>query len=58
MDIDDRAEGTIADAGEAVQRQVNRADEAVDEVATFVRTRPITALLIAVGVGYILGKIT
>jgi ElaB/YqjD/DUF883 family membrane-anchored ribosome-binding protein len=55
--MNDAAEGSIANAGEAVQRQVNRADEAVDEISTFVRGRPITALLIAVGVGYILGKI-
>ena len=54
----ERAEGTIADAGEAVQRQVNKADDAADQITTFIRTRPIIAVLIAAGVGYVVGKIT
>ncbi len=55
--MNDRAEGTVADTGEALQKQINRADDALDEVTTFVRNRPILSLLIAVGVGYLLGKV-
>jgi len=56
--MSERAEGRIADAGEAVQQQVNRVDDAADQLVTFVRARPVTAVLIAVGVGYLLGKVT
>ncbi|MBS0641286.1 MAG: hypothetical protein U1E70_27740 [Acetobacteraceae bacterium] len=56
--MSDNTDGKIADAGAAVQRQVNRADDAINEVTTFVRDKPITSVLIALGVGYILGKIT
>jgi ElaB/YqjD/DUF883 family membrane-anchored ribosome-binding protein len=54
--MNERAEGTIADAGEAVQRHVNRADEAADQVTGFIREHPIAAVLLAVAAGYILGK--
>jgi len=57
-DMSDRPEGRIADAGEAVQRTINQASDKQDEVSQFVRDRPVTALLIAVGIGYVLGKIT
>ena len=56
--MSDRTEGAIADAGEAVQRQVNRADEAISQAVTFIRDRPITSVLIAIGLGYLLGKVT
>lgn len=56
--MSDRPEGAIADAGEAVQRTVNQAAEAQDQLTQFVRDRPIAAVLIALGLGYILGKIS
>jgi hypothetical protein len=43
--MSDRAEGTVADTGEAIQRHVNQAE------------RPITAVLMAMGGGYLLAKI-
>ena len=49
--MSDRSEGTVADAGEAVQRKINQASEAHDQVETFIRDNPITAVLIAVGIG-------
>ena len=55
--MSDRAEGIVADTGEAIQRQINQADEAADQLTGFIREYPITAMLIAAGVGYILGKI-
>jgi ElaB/YqjD/DUF883 family membrane-anchored ribosome-binding protein len=55
--MSDRAEGTVADTGEAIQRHVNQADEAADQLIHFIRERPITAVLIAMGVGYLLAKV-
>jgi len=55
--MSDRPEGTVADTGEAIQRHINRADDAVEQVRQFTRSRPLAALLIAVGVGYLLGKV-
>jgi ElaB/YqjD/DUF883 family membrane-anchored ribosome-binding protein len=56
-DMSDRPEGTVADAGEAVQQKINQAGEAHDQIETFIRDNPMTAVLIAVGIGYVLGKI-
>jgi ElaB/YqjD/DUF883 family membrane-anchored ribosome-binding protein len=56
--MSDRPQGTVTDAGEAVQRTINQASDAQDQVATFIRDNPITAALIAVGIGYLLGKLT
>jgi ElaB/YqjD/DUF883 family membrane-anchored ribosome-binding protein len=55
--MSDRAEGAIADAGETVQRGLNQAADAKDQAARFIRDRPISAALIALGIGYLLGKI-
>ncbi len=55
--MSDRPQGTVADAGEAVQRKINQASDAQDQVVTFIRDNPITAALIAVGIGYLLGKV-
>jgi ElaB/YqjD/DUF883 family membrane-anchored ribosome-binding protein len=55
--MSDRPEGTVADAGEAVQQKINQASEAHDQIETFIRDNPMTAVLIAVGIGYVLGKI-
>jgi ElaB/YqjD/DUF883 family membrane-anchored ribosome-binding protein len=35
----------------AVQRKINQTNEAHDQVETFIRENPITAMLIAVGIG-------
>jgi ElaB/YqjD/DUF883 family membrane-anchored ribosome-binding protein len=55
--MSDRPEGTVADAGKAVQRKINQASEAHDQIETFIRDYPMSAVLIAVGIGYVLGKI-
>jgi ElaB/YqjD/DUF883 family membrane-anchored ribosome-binding protein len=55
--MNDRAEGVVTDTGEAIQRQINRADEAAGELTGFIREYPIAAMLIAAGLGYVLGKI-
>jgi ElaB/YqjD/DUF883 family membrane-anchored ribosome-binding protein len=55
--MSDRPEGTVADAGEAVQRKINQASETHDQIETFIPDNPMTAVLIGVGIGYILGKI-
>jgi ribosome-binding protein aMBF1 (putative translation factor) len=56
--LSDHPEGTVADVGEAVQRKINAAGEAQDQLVEFIREYPISATLIAVGIGYVLGKIT
>jgi ElaB/YqjD/DUF883 family membrane-anchored ribosome-binding protein len=56
--MSDRAEGSVADAGQAVQKQLNQAGEVQDQLVKFIRDKPISAALIAVGIGYVLGKIT
>jgi hypothetical protein len=55
--MSDRAEGAIADAGETVQRGLNQVADTKDQAARFIRDRPIFAALIALGIGYLLGKI-
>jgi hypothetical protein len=55
--MSDRPEGTVADAGEAVQRKINQASDANDQIETFIRNNPKTAVLFAVAIGYILGKV-
>jgi hypothetical protein len=57
-DMSDRPEGTVADTGEAIQRKINQASDAHDQIETFIRNNPMTAVLIALGIGYVLGKIT
>ncbi len=56
--MSERAEGTVADAGEAVQRKINQASDAQDQLVDFIKDNPLSAVLIALGVGYILGKIS
>lgn len=53
----DRAEGAVADTGEAIQRQINRVDEAADQTTSFIRKHPIAAAVIAAAIGYALGKV-
>jgi hypothetical protein len=56
--MSDRPEGTVADVGEAVQRKINATGDAQDQLVEFIREYPISAALIAMGIGYVLGKIT
>jgi ElaB/YqjD/DUF883 family membrane-anchored ribosome-binding protein len=56
--MSEHPEGTIADAGEAVQRKINQASDTQDQIVAFIRDNPITAALIAMGIGYVLGKIS
>jgi ElaB/YqjD/DUF883 family membrane-anchored ribosome-binding protein len=54
---DQAAEGSVADAGRAVQSELNQAGDAKEQLTKFIRDRPICAALVAVGIGYLLGKI-
>jgi hypothetical protein len=56
--MSERAEGTVANAGETVQRKLNQAGEAQEQLVEFIRDNPISAALIALGIGYVLGKIS
>jgi ElaB/YqjD/DUF883 family membrane-anchored ribosome-binding protein len=56
--MNERPAGKVADTGEAIQRRINQASDAHDTIETFIRANPMTAALIALGLGYILGKIT
>jgi ElaB/YqjD/DUF883 family membrane-anchored ribosome-binding protein len=55
--MSDPTQGTAADAGQTVQKGINQVCDAQEQVATFIRDNPISAALIAVGIGYLLGKI-
>jgi ElaB/YqjD/DUF883 family membrane-anchored ribosome-binding protein len=56
--MSERAEGTVADAGEAVQQKINQVADAQDQLVGFIKANPLSAVLIALGAGYVLGKIT
>jgi ElaB/YqjD/DUF883 family membrane-anchored ribosome-binding protein len=56
--MSEQAQGTVADAGQTVQKGLNQAAGAKDQLARFIRDNPISAALIAVGIGYLLGKLT
>ena len=49
---------TLLDStGRAVSASYGQAEAAVDQLATFVRGQPIAAALIALGLGYVLGRL-
>jgi ElaB/YqjD/DUF883 family membrane-anchored ribosome-binding protein len=56
--MSDNAEGSVADAGRKVQERLNQADDTKEQLVHFIRENPITAVLLAVGIGYILGKVS
>jgi ElaB/YqjD/DUF883 family membrane-anchored ribosome-binding protein len=55
--VSDQAEGAVADAGRKVQKGLNQAGDAQDQLAEYIRANPISAALLAVGIGFLLGKI-
>jgi hypothetical protein len=55
--MSDKAEGAVADVGATVQKKLNQAGEMQDQLVQFVQDNPISAALVFVGIGYVLGKI-
>jgi hypothetical protein len=55
--MSDKAEGAAANAGATVQKKLNQAGEAQDQLVQFIRDNPMSAALVFVGIGYVLGKI-
>jgi hypothetical protein len=55
--MSDKAEGAVADAGATVQKKLNQAGEAQDQLVQFIQDNPISAALVFIGIGYVLGKI-
>jgi ElaB/YqjD/DUF883 family membrane-anchored ribosome-binding protein len=55
--MSDQTQGAAADAGQTVQRGIDQAGEAQDQLVKLIRDRPICAALVAIGIGYLLGKI-
>jgi hypothetical protein len=55
--MSDKAEGAAADAGATVQKKLYQAGETQDQLVQFIQNNPISAALIFVGIGYVLGKI-
>ena len=55
--MSEQAEGAVADAGRAAQQGLNQAGEATEQLSQAIRNNPLTAVLVAVGIGYVLGKI-
>jgi ElaB/YqjD/DUF883 family membrane-anchored ribosome-binding protein len=55
--MSDKAEGAAADAGAAVQREINQAGQAQDQLVQFIQDNPVSAALVCIGIGYVLGKI-
>jgi hypothetical protein len=55
--MSDKAEGVAADAGATVQRKLDQAGEAQDQLVQFIKDNPISAALVFFGIGYVLGKI-
>jgi hypothetical protein len=55
--VSDQPAGTVADVGNAVQRKINAAGDAQEQIVEFIKENPITAALLALGIGYVLAKI-
>jgi hypothetical protein len=56
--MSDKAEGPVANAGQTVQQGINQATDAKEQLVEFIRENPIPSAVMAVCIGYILGKIT
>jgi ElaB/YqjD/DUF883 family membrane-anchored ribosome-binding protein len=55
--MSDQAEGRAADVGQAAQKGLNQANEITEQLSQAIRDKPLTAALVAIGIGYVLGKI-
>jgi hypothetical protein len=55
--LSDQADGIVADAGQTAQRGLNQVSETTEQLSQVIRDNPLCAILAAVGVGYVLGKI-
>jgi ElaB/YqjD/DUF883 family membrane-anchored ribosome-binding protein len=58
--MSDQSEGAAADVGRDVGRDVqqglNQAGDATEQFSQMIRDRPIPSMLIAIAIGYLLGK--
>ena len=52
-----QAEGRYNQAAGRVQRAVGQAHDAADQFTGIVRARPLTSAAVALGVGYLLGRV-
>lgn len=50
-------ESVAATTSRAVSRSYAQAEAATGEVAAFIRSQPVAAVLIALGLGYVLGRL-
>ena len=55
--MSDQTEGIVADAGQTAQKRLNQASDAKEQLSQVIRDNPLAAMLVAIGVGYVLGKI-
>jgi hypothetical protein len=55
--MSDQVEGAVADAGRAAQQGLNQASEATERLSRAIRDNPLAAVLAAIGIGCLLGKI-
>ena len=56
--VRDAASRLYDSSGQPLRATVEAAGSQADELATFVREQPLTSALVALMIGYILGKIT
>jgi ElaB/YqjD/DUF883 family membrane-anchored ribosome-binding protein len=54
--MSDQSEGAAADVGRDVQQGLNQASDATEQFSQMIRDRPIPSMLIAIAIGYLLGK--
>lgn len=50
-------ESVTQTASRAVSKSYNQAQEATDQVTAFIRGQPVAAAIIALGLGYVLGRL-
>jgi ElaB/YqjD/DUF883 family membrane-anchored ribosome-binding protein len=56
-DIDDDARETVGHAEESVEAAGEQAEEQIGALSEAIREQPLTALLIALGLGFLLGRL-
>ena len=57
-DAELRARGLANQAAGRVQNAIGQADEAMTQVRETIRAQPLTAAVIAAGIGYVIGRLT